>query len=393
MDRDPDSASIFPGFERPEANFFRMPNSWTDITARITNLAELKVVEYILRHTWGFQEYGTYKHITVDEFVRGRRRQDGSRMDMGTGLSERAVRYGLRDAVHHGFIDETTDASDLGRIKKSYGLRMRPSDTPQAGEAPTRAGVQTLHPDLHALPPRGAAITPRTEKDTQERYFPSSNAQGKNSHTPAAAPTRGSSSLTHNRPHDSRPTATGAGGQDAPSAHGPGRTAPTGFTRVASILPRGVQAPAAIAPHGRGEARRAVFSDTHDSEDLLRLRRRSAGPLAPQTHEIRPHSPSSGTAYLDEVIRQLTRTDLADDVHLASNQVRARNLLAASGLDEVSFVQHYVYPAKSAMKAAPRVTRPGAYFFACLERLLHDATTQPAPDAASDAEQDDQSAA
>src|SRR4051812_35219803 len=85
--------SSFQGFDPPESNYFRLPNSWTDITASIDNLAELKVVEYILRHTWGFQEYGIKKHITVDEFVSGRRLSDGSRMDKGTGLSERAVRY------------------------------------------------------------------------------------------------------------------------------------------------------------------------------------------------------------------------------------------------------------------------------------------------------------
>src|SRR5918998_335450 len=95
---------LFTGFERPSSNYFRMPNSWTDITAEVDNLAELKVVEYILRHTWGYQEYGIKKHITVDEFVRGRRRHDGTRLDKGTGLSERAVRYGLVSALDHGLI-------------------------------------------------------------------------------------------------------------------------------------------------------------------------------------------------------------------------------------------------------------------------------------------------
>src|SRR5260370_40165814 len=114
----PVSSTQFTGFSRPESNFFRMPNEWVDITADIDNLAELKVVEYILRHTWGYQEYGVRKHITIDEFVQGRRRQDGSRMDAGTGLSERAVRYGLQRALEDGLIDEEVDARDRGRVKK-----------------------------------------------------------------------------------------------------------------------------------------------------------------------------------------------------------------------------------------------------------------------------------
>src|ERR671927_587301 len=101
--------SAFLGFDRPESNFFRMPNTWTDITAEIDSIAELKVVEYILRHTWGYQEYGLKKHITIDEFVQGRRRADGTRMDRGTGLSERAVYDGLRKAVEDGLIEEETD--------------------------------------------------------------------------------------------------------------------------------------------------------------------------------------------------------------------------------------------------------------------------------------------
>ena len=141
----------FPGFDRPESNFFRMPNSWTDITADIDGIAELKVVQYILRHTWGYQEFGIKKHITIDEFVNGRRRQDGDRMDRGTGLSERAVYDGLRKAVEDGLIEEEIDHSDRGRVKKYYSLRMRRDDG-QAADGldddlqSLQSGVQTLHP-------------------------------------------------------------------------------------------------------------------------------------------------------------------------------------------------------------------------------------------------------
>ena len=84
---DQDTSPGFQGFDKPESNWFRMPNSWTDITAAINSIAALKVVEYILRHTWGYQEYGLKKHITIDEFVSGRRRQDGERIDRGTGFA------------------------------------------------------------------------------------------------------------------------------------------------------------------------------------------------------------------------------------------------------------------------------------------------------------------
>ena len=170
--RNQSHSTIFTGFDRPESNWFRMPNSWTDITAEINNLAELKVVEYILRHTWGYQEYGLKKHITIDEFVNGRRRADGARMDKGTGLSERAVYDGLRKAVESGLIDEDVDASDRGRVKKFYSLHMRDEapDEPTDDDLQTlQSGVQSLHPPLQSLQVRGARSNPRTEKDTLER--------------------------------------------------------------------------------------------------------------------------------------------------------------------------------------------------------------------------------
>lgn len=175
--RDGTETTAFLGFDRPESNWFRMPNSWTDITAGINSLAELKVVEYILRHTWGYQEYGLKKHITIDEFVSGRKRQDGTRMDRGTGLSERAVYDGLRKAVEDGLIEEAVDDSDRGRVKKYYSLRMREdAASPRSAENPPQdlqPGVQSLHPPLQILLPRGAGSAPRTEKDTLERQLDS----------------------------------------------------------------------------------------------------------------------------------------------------------------------------------------------------------------------------
>jgi hypothetical protein len=177
--------AVFAGFERPEANYFKMPNSWTDVTAEIDSIAELKVVEYILRHTWGYQEFGIKKHITIDEFVSGRRRQDGSRMDRGTGLSERAVYDGLRKAVASGLIEEDVDDSDRGRVKKFYSLRMRENVREDAELQNLQPGVQSLHPPLQTPHPdrqtlqvRGATVAPRSEKETLERHFDLSNFEG-----------------------------------------------------------------------------------------------------------------------------------------------------------------------------------------------------------------------
>jgi hypothetical protein len=158
-------ASSFEGFDIPHQNWFKMPNNWTDITAEIGSIAELKVVEYVLKHTWGYQEYGVRKRITNDEFMNGRRRKDRTRIDKGTGLSKPSVIAGLKAAVERGLLIEEIDDTDKARVKKYYSLRMMPGletdfdtekeDPPEPDPSGTGApgGVKDLYPgviDLNA---------------------------------------------------------------------------------------------------------------------------------------------------------------------------------------------------------------------------------------------------
>lgn len=178
---------LFEGFIPPTRNWFPMPNQWIDICARIDNLAELKVVQYILRHTWGYHEYdGKPKPITVDEFMHGRKKNEGKeRIDAGTGLkSDRSVKDGIKAALEHHYIICVVDDSDKGRIKKSYALNMFQAETGVDPTPPTEQenrGVETTPPSgrnypsgSQNLPPHQVESTPRTEKntrkDTSERH-------------------------------------------------------------------------------------------------------------------------------------------------------------------------------------------------------------------------------
>lgn len=120
------SQNTFEGFYYPEDDYFtRLPRDWFMECAQIDNIAELKVMLYLARHTWGFQEYDKWKRITIDEFVHGRF-GGGIRMDCGAGLSEMSVRNGLKKAIEHGYILEKTNNRDRARIRKSYKLKMYP---------------------------------------------------------------------------------------------------------------------------------------------------------------------------------------------------------------------------------------------------------------------------
>jgi len=175
----------FAGFVRPEKNYFPMPNEWIDICAEIDNLAELKIIQYVLRHTWGFQEYGIPKTISVDEFMYGRKRTNGTRMDNGTGLkSDRSVKDGIKAAIEHGYLLYEIDTSDPARMKKSYTLKMIDTGvdtTPQVDTTPVLlscTGVVSTHQRGSIYPPGGYNLpldqvdtTPRSEKDTIERHY------------------------------------------------------------------------------------------------------------------------------------------------------------------------------------------------------------------------------
>lgn len=155
----PENNKQFEGFSIPEQNWFRMPNDWTNITAGMKSLAELKVVEYVLRHTWGYHEYGIAKRISINEFMEGRKRKDGSRIDRGTGLSKQSVVDGLRNAVTRGYLVEHKDDRDRGRIQKSYSLRIKNLDP----------DVKNLDRGVKNLDTWGQESRPRSEKETSER--------------------------------------------------------------------------------------------------------------------------------------------------------------------------------------------------------------------------------
>ncbi len=172
----------FAGFPAPTKNFFSLPNEMINIIAHITNLAELKVIIYVIRHTWGFHEYGIKKAITTDEFMHGRKRNDDMRMDEGTGLSNRSVIDGLRAAVEHGYLEYELDETDKARKVKSYALKMQSSqidemdvkklhmehdsgyeESSHQREGSSYQGEESSH--------QREGSSYRTEKDTIERHL------------------------------------------------------------------------------------------------------------------------------------------------------------------------------------------------------------------------------
>ena len=177
----------FQGFDVSRQNWFRMPNEWTNITSKMTTIVELKLVEYVLRHTWGFNEYDKYKKITIDEFENGRKTKNGERIDEGTGLSKNSIINGLKKAVENGYIEETTEG-DPGRVHKYYRLKIKTQEQ-QAEEGckvrqqPEEEGCKLCTGLVQSLHQTSANFAHRSEKDTKKDTKKYGGALKKRPHT------------------------------------------------------------------------------------------------------------------------------------------------------------------------------------------------------------------
>lgn len=155
----------FNGFVEPKENWSKLPHQLIEAFPIIETLGEALVVLYVLRHTWGFHD--DEKKITTDEFERGRKYKDGTRIDNGIGLKPPTIRDGIKRAIKHGFITVEIDARDRARIKKFYHLRMVVKDLP--------SGRKNLSHDSKTSSNRWSKSYQRTEKETIE-----TNHRGRN---------------------------------------------------------------------------------------------------------------------------------------------------------------------------------------------------------------------
>lgn len=122
-------APAFTGFEAPKENFYRLPNNWfSDIIPLLRSkygerlAAPLKMMEYILRHTWGFQEWSGKLCLSAKEIRNGRKR--GTYTDYGTGISENTVKTAGDILEELGLLTISQDTVDKARRYKTYSPRI-----------------------------------------------------------------------------------------------------------------------------------------------------------------------------------------------------------------------------------------------------------------------------
>ena len=136
----------FAGFRSP--NYTQVPDEFFDILAPRLTEAELRVLLYIIRRTFGWKKKSD--NISLKQMVEGITTRAGRVLDHGTGLSKPAVVRAVKSLKQHGIITAKARQSDeRGFEPTTYSLkvdRVGGETTPLLTKltSPSKPGEQAL---------------------------------------------------------------------------------------------------------------------------------------------------------------------------------------------------------------------------------------------------------
>jgi hypothetical protein len=185
IEHDKQKSPVPIGQHRASASFgwTRMKNAWWDeVLSQIDNLAELKVVQYVYRHTIGYHQEEV--SLSIDEIMQGRLRSNGQRLDRGTGLCERSVKSGIIRAIAHGYLVRRKDGKQLVFSLVMSGV----SEDEQAAEgqtlpsqSETQEGKTCTQPGQN-VPPKGVKRAPQGGQNVHPKEATFAPQGGQNVH-------------------------------------------------------------------------------------------------------------------------------------------------------------------------------------------------------------------
>ncbi len=110
----------FEGFRLP--NYTQTPNEFFDELAPKLTEAELRVLIYVIRRTFGFHKKA--EAISLSQMTEGITTRDGRVLDIGTGMSRSAVWRGAKGLVEKGVLGVERVQSENGEYETNvYSLR------------------------------------------------------------------------------------------------------------------------------------------------------------------------------------------------------------------------------------------------------------------------------
>ncbi|MEI6044115.1 MAG: hypothetical protein WCS37_06960 [Chloroflexota bacterium] len=165
----------FAGFKSP--NYTPIPDEFFDLLAPRLSEAELRVLLYIMRRTFGFKKQADA--ISLSQLTGGIRKRNGEVMDTGTGLSKPAALKGVAGLQDKGIIIVEKRVGEDGRNEINvYRLRyaegqttVEPSPKSNGSKPGYSASEQTYlpSPDLRPIAtPSALAIAPQVRGTIEE---------------------------------------------------------------------------------------------------------------------------------------------------------------------------------------------------------------------------------
>ena len=100
-------------------NSTQMPNEVLDNYIADLNEAELKVLLYLVRKTFGYNKV-MGDAIALSQFMNGTKRKDGTIQDRGTGLSKTSILQALGTLEKIGFVEITKKSKEDGSKDTSF---------------------------------------------------------------------------------------------------------------------------------------------------------------------------------------------------------------------------------------------------------------------------------
>lgn len=156
----------FVGFSSP--NTTSVPDDFFDVLAPNLSEAELRVLIYILRRTFGFKKESDT--ISLKQMVEGISTHDGRTLDRGTGMSKPGVTKGVKGLVAKGVVLAIRNSSlERGDEPTTYRLHF-PQDDPYVPELTstslpgggltsfTRGGQQRLQGGVNVVYPQETVL-------------------------------------------------------------------------------------------------------------------------------------------------------------------------------------------------------------------------------------------
>src|SRR6476646_3924813 len=112
----------FEGYDSP--NYTPVPDQLLDEHLSLLSGAELKVVLYICRRTFGFKRDSD--NISLNQMLHGIVTHDGRRMDSGTGLSKPALINALKSLADKNIlVAQQRSSAEKGNEPTNYRLNIR----------------------------------------------------------------------------------------------------------------------------------------------------------------------------------------------------------------------------------------------------------------------------